>query len=76
MMSTLENITVSEFQDLLTHVKMPEKMRLTVTFEDNQTAAEVLKKKRAFEAIHKLRGSGNGNLVKTLLKERAKDKLR
>jgi hypothetical protein len=76
MMSTVENITLSEFRDLLTHVKLPEKMRLTVTFEDNQSAAEILKKRRAFEAIHKLRGSGNGNLVKTLLKERSKDKLR
>jgi hypothetical protein len=76
MMSTVENITLSEFKDLLTHVKLPEKMRLTVTFEDNQSAAEILKKRRAFEAIHKLRGSGNGNLVKTLLKKRSKDKLR
>lgn len=76
MMSTVENITLSEFKDLLTHVKLPEKMRLTVTFEDNQSAAEIRKKRRAFEAIHKLRGSGNGNLVKTLLKERSKDKLR
>lgn len=76
MMSTVENITLSEFKDLLTHVKLPEKMRLTVIFEDSQSGAEILKKKRAFEAIHKLRGSGNGNLVKTLLKERSKDKLR
>ncbi|MCU0286189.1 MAG: hypothetical protein MUF15_07290 [Acidobacteria bacterium] len=76
MMSTVENITVSEFKDLLNHVKLPEKTRLTVTFDDNQMTLEILKKKRALEAIHKLRGSGNGNLVKTLLKERAKDKLR
>jgi hypothetical protein len=33
-MSTLENITLSEFKTLLNHVKLPEKTRLTVTFED------------------------------------------
>jgi hypothetical protein len=35
-----------------------------------------LKRKRAIEAMQKLRGSGNGNLVNALLKEREKDKLR
>lgn len=76
MLSTVENMTLSEFKDLLNHVKLPEKIHLTVTFDDNQTTSEILRKKRAIEAIHKLRGSGNGNLVKTLLKERSKDKLR
>ena len=75
-MSTLENITLSEFEALLSHVKLPAKTRLTVTFEDHQSALEVLKRKRATEAMQRLRGSGNGNLVATLLKEREKDKLR
>lgn len=75
-MQTLENITVSEFQDLLNHVKLSKKTRLTVTFEDDQSAIEILKKKRAMEAMQKLRGSGNGNLVTALLNERDKDKSR
>ena len=75
-MQTLENITVSEFQDLLDHVKLPTKTRFTVTFEDEQSAIKILKRKRAIEAMQKLRGSGNGNLVAALLEEREKDKLR
>ena len=75
-MQTLENITLSEFQELLNHVKLPIKTRLTVTFQDDQSAMEILKRKRAIEAMQKLRGSGNGNLVNVLLKEREKDKLK
>jgi predicted RNase H-like HicB family nuclease len=52
--------------------EMPTKTRLTVTFEDDQSALEILKRKRAIEAMQKLRGSGNGNLVNALLKEREK----
>jgi len=68
MMSTLENITLSEFKALLNHSKLPAKTRLTVTFEDHQAALEIAKRKRAVEAMKKLRGSGNGNLVNALLK--------
>jgi hypothetical protein len=75
-MSTLENITLSEFKAFINHVKLPAKTRLTVTFEDDPSAVEILKRKRAIEAMQKLRGSGNGNLVNALLKEREKDKLR
>jgi hypothetical protein len=74
-MQTLENIILSEFQELLNHVKLPIKTRLTVTFQDDQSAMEILKRKRAIEAMQKLKGSGNGNLVNVLLKEREKDKL-
>lgn len=76
MMSTLENITLSEFKALLNRVKLPAKTRLTVTFENHQSALEILKRKRATEAMKKLRGSGNGNLVNALLNERENDKLR
>ena len=69
-MTTLENITISEFKDLLNHARLPANTRLTVTFED-QGMIEKLKRKRAAEAMKKLRGSGNGNLVNALLKERA-----
>jgi hypothetical protein len=75
-MQTIENITLSEFQDLINHVKLPTKTRLSVTFEDDQSAIEIVKRKRAIEAMKKLKGSGNGNLVSALLKDREKDKLR
>jgi hypothetical protein len=75
-MSTCEHMIVSEFQNLLQRVKLTPKTRLTVTFEDDRSAFEVLEKKRVAEAMHKLRGSGNGNLVTVLLKEREKDKFR
>jgi hypothetical protein len=75
-MTTLENITLSEFKALINHVKLPAKTRLSVTFADDQSAIEILKRKKATEAMQKLRGSGNGNLVTALLEEREKDKLR
>lgn len=74
MMSTLENITLSDFKVLLNHTKLPEKTRLTVTFEDHQAALEIAQRKRAVEAMKKLRGAGNGNLVNALLKERSRGK--
>jgi hypothetical protein len=74
-MTTLENITLSEFKALIKHVKLPEKTRLSVTFADDQPI-EIFKRKKATEAMQKLRGSGNGNLVTALLEEREKDKLR
>jgi len=75
-MTTLENITISEFKALINHVKLPAKTLLSVTFADDQSAIEMFKRKRATEAMQKLRGSGNGNLVAVLLEEREKDKLR
>ena len=75
-MTKLENITLSEFKALINHVKLPAKTRLSVTFVEDQSAIEIFKRKRATEAMQKLRGSGNGNLVTALLEEREKDKLR
>ena len=73
-MTTLENIALSEFKALLNQARLPGKTRLTVTIED-QTTVERIKRKRAAEAMKKLRGSGNGNLVAALLKEREKDRI-
>jgi len=74
-MTTLENITVSEFKSWLNRTHLPAKTRLTVTFEE-PTTAEISKRKKATDAMQKLRGSGNGNLVIALLEEREKDLLR
>jgi hypothetical protein len=61
-MTTLENITLSEFKSWLNRARLPAKTRLTVTFED-QAVIEILKRNSATEAMKKLRGSGNGKLA-------------
>jgi hypothetical protein len=75
-MSTFKNITLSEFQLLTDYAELPSETLLTVIFDDDKSEMEILKRKRTFEAMKKLRGSGNGKLVKVLLKERKRDRLR
>ena len=48
---------------------------MTVIIEGNETIEEKRKQQAAFEAMKKLKGSGNGNLVSALLKEREKESL-
>ncbi|MEK7275227.1 MAG: hypothetical protein AAB296_01655 [Candidatus Desantisbacteria bacterium] len=70
-MSTVAYTTLSELQSL----NLPLQTRLAITFEDTETALEVLKRQNVIEAMKKLKGSGNGNLVTVLLEERKRDKL-
>ncbi len=72
---TLAHITLSEFQSLLQGVRLPLETMLTVTFEDEH-AALMLKRQKAVNAMRKLRGSGNGNLVNALLQERKRERER
>jgi hypothetical protein len=72
-MATLAHITVSELQEFIQTKKINNKTRLTVIFENDDTTSSV-KKMIANQAIKKLKGSGNGNLVSTLLKDRIRDK--
>lgn len=74
-MSTFENVTVSELQNLLQSLQLPPDTRLTVEFEDVQAVQKAVKRQRAIEAMKKLKGSGNGNLVSALLTEREKKAL-
>jgi len=74
-MSAIEHVTFSELEDLLRSLQLPPDTRLTVQFEDAQAMQKVLKRKKAIEAMKKLKGSGNGNLVTALLSEREKDTL-
>ena len=74
-MSAIQHVTFSELEDLLRSLQLPPDTRLTVQFEDAQAIQKVLKRKKAIEAMNKLKGSGNGNLVTALLSERAKDTL-
>ena len=74
-MSTVEHVTLSELQNLLQSLRLPPETRLTVKFEDAQAVEKALKRQKAIEAMKKLKGSGNGNLVNALLVEREKDAL-
>jgi hypothetical protein len=59
----------------LKDIDLPLDTRLTISFEDTEAAVEVLKRKKAIDAMSKLKGSGSGKLVAVLLEERRKDKL-
>lgn len=72
-MSTIENVTLSELQDLLQSLQLPPDTRLTIKFEDVQAAQKALKWQKAIDAMKKLKGSGNGKLVTALLTEREKE---
>ncbi len=74
-MLALEHVTISELQELLNALQLPIDTRVTVTFEENYAAIKALKRQQALMAMKRLRGSGNGKLVATLLKEREKDAL-
>ncbi len=70
------NITLSELQTLINYIKLPSETRLTLTFEDENSGIEILRRKKAFDAMQKLKNSGNGNLINALLIEREEDKLK
>ena len=70
------NVTLSELQTLINHMKLPLETRLTLTFEDENSGIEILRRKKAFDAMRKLKNSGNGNLINVLLKEREEDSLK
>lgn len=55
-------------------MELPSETRIKIIFEDNNTATRMLKYKRATDAMKKLKGSGNGNLLNALLIERMRDK--
>ena len=75
-MTTLTHITLSEFQWLLRGVALPSETKVTVTFEDEQTAVAILRRQKTMDAMRKLRGSGNGKLVTALLHEREQERER
>ncbi len=76
VMTTAINVTLSEFNAILNNIRLPSETRLTVTFEDEKSGIEILRRKKAVEAMKKLRGSGNGKLLNALLHEREKDKVK
>ena len=74
-MSTIEHVTISELQDLLQSLQLPPDTRLTIKFENAQAVEKAFKRQKAVEAMKRLKGSGNGNLVDALLTEREKEAL-
>lgn len=74
-MSTIELVTLSELHNLLQSLQLPPDTRLTIKFEDTQAVHNALKRQKAIEAMKKLKGSGNGNLLAALLAEREKEAL-
>jgi hypothetical protein len=73
-MTTLVNITVSEFETLARTSMLPSDTPLTIKIEGDHTNLQLIKRQKALSAMHKLKGSGNGCLVDALLKERRKEK--
>jgi len=74
-MATIKHITLAELQKKLNSLKLSSDTHLTVTIEEKKASKKIWNKQKALEVMMKLKGSGNGNLVDTLLKEREKDKL-
>jgi hypothetical protein len=74
-MATLEHLTFSELEKLIRTLKLPSDTRLTVTFDDEKITQKAMKRQKALDAMSRLKGSGNGKLVATLLSERERDTL-
>ncbi len=73
-MTTLSSIKFSDLKDLLKSTDLPDDSRVTITFEDDRVGEEVSRREKALSAMKKLRGTGNGGLVKALLGQRQEDK--
>jgi len=74
-MSTIEHVTLSELHNLLQSLQLPPDTHLTIKFEDAQAVQKAVERQKAIDAMKKLKGSGNGNLVAALLTEREKEAL-
>jgi hypothetical protein len=74
-MQTIEHIPISEVEKTLRSLQLPSDTRVTLSIEVNEEEQKHLKKIRALEAMEKLKGSGSGNLVETLLEDRKRDSL-
>jgi hypothetical protein len=62
-------VTIAELQSLLQTLHLPTDTRVTITFSEDPALEVALQRQKAVLAMKKLRGTGNGRLVKTLLQE-------
>jgi len=75
-MQTTIDTTLAELQPVLDRLSLPSETKLKITFEQNDPDWEARRRERAREAMKKLRGSGNGQLLDALLEERARERAR
>lgn len=66
-------VTIAELQNLLQTLHLPTDTRVTITFSGDPALEMAFQRQKAMLAMKKLRGTGNGRLVKALLQERALD---
>jgi hypothetical protein len=66
-------VTIAELQSLLQTLHLPTDTQVTITFGEDSALEALLQRQKALLAMKKLRGTGNGRLIKTLLQERALD---
>ena len=77
-MTTIKHVTLLELQKKFDSLHLPDDTRLTVIIEDiedDEAIKRVINRQIALKAMKRLKGSGNGNLVSSLLREREKDAL-
>ncbi len=72
-MATAIDISLKDLQAILKSMNLPDETKVSLTLENELAAIEIQRKRKALEAMKKLKGSGTGNLVNVLLNERAKD---
>lgn len=72
-MATAIDISLKDLQAILKSMNLPDETKVSLTLENELAAIEIQRKRKALEAMKKLKGSGTGNLVNVLLNERTKD---
>ena len=72
-MPKLEHVTLSQLEGFIESSGLPRDLRVTVSFEEGQAPEMRQQRVKAQAALAKLRGSGNGGLVRALLRERERD---
>lgn len=71
-----EYIRLSQLQEKLNNFRPPSDVPISGTIEEKKkNNKRVWKKQKALEAMKNLKGSGNGKLIKALLKDRKKETL-
>ena len=73
-MSTIENITISELKELIASSDLNPEAIVNLTIQDDDIARKLLQKRKSYDAIQQLRGSGNGRLMDELIIYRRKER--
>lgn len=73
-MSTIENITISELKELIASSDLAPDAIVNLTIMDDKTADQLKAKRQSYNAIQRVRGSGNGKLMDELITYRKKER--